>query len=83
MAMGLFVVGIDEVDDVLEIRRTAIEQLANGGLVLTNWSSESTSVTKVQGISLSTLIQECNAFLQIADPDTYGRRITRTRPFYI
>jgi hypothetical protein len=81
--IGIFQVGIDEIADVLEIRAAAMEVLKAGGTVLTSWSSEGTSVTKVTGMSVSTIIQEANDFLQRADPDTYGRRVTRTRPYFL
>jgi hypothetical protein len=81
--MALFDIYIDEVDDILEIRRIAIEQMKAGGTVLTSWSSENTSVTKTQGMSLSKILEETRFYLQQYDPDLYGRRITRTRPGYL
>jgi hypothetical protein len=79
----LFQIGIDTEEDVLEIRRQVIETLKAGGTTVTNWSSEGTSVTKVQGLSLERILRETNAFLKTIDPDTYGPRVTRTTPkFY-
>ena len=79
----LFDVHIDEVDDVLEIRTEAMKQLKAGGSILTGWASEGTSVTKVQGMSLTKLLEETKAFLQAYDPDLYGRPVKRLNPLYV
>ena len=78
----LFDVTIDDIDDILLIRKTAIEQLKAGGTVLTNWSSENTSVTKVQGMSLTKILEETKLYLQLKDPDLYGTPTKRAYPYY-
>lgn len=78
----IFVHGEDDIDTVLEIRRTAIETLKSGGLEVTSWNSEGTSVTKTRGLSLTKIIEECNAFLREEDPDLYGRRVKKAIPVY-
>jgi len=79
----LFDINFDTLDDVLEIRAAVIKQLKEGGTVLTSWSSENTSVTKTQGMSLTKILDETKKFLQEYDPDLYGRRVTRTVPEYV
>jgi hypothetical protein len=84
MASLIFLQGVDEVDTVLSIRTAIISGnfVENGGLTVVSWNSENTSVTKQWAINPLRLLEECNKFLQEADPATYGRRVTRTRPAY-
>lgn len=44
--------------------------------------NEGTSARKAFGMPLRELMAETLAFLRLADPETYGRRVTRTRPGY-
>lgn len=76
MALGLFLPGLDKPDDIIEIRNQVIETLKAGNTVVTAWSSENTSVTKTQGMSLTQILEECNYFLQ--QVGIANRRITRT-----
>lgn len=76
--IGIFLHGLDTVDDVLAIRAAAITILAGGGQVMGSWTSEGTTVTKYQGLPIAVLIQEANAFLQQEDSGSYGKRYTRT-----
>ncbi len=78
--LGLFLQGVDTEDDVLVIRSEAIAMHRKGAVYVTSWGSEGTNVSKFSGMRLDALIKECNAFLQSLDPDTYGKRITRTKP---
>lgn len=79
----LFDIYADEQEDVEEIRKNAIAQLKKGGLVLTEWTTENTTVRKVFGIQLKLLLAETLMYLKLKDPATYGRLVTRTRPnFY-
>lgn len=78
----IFTVGIDEIDDVLEIRRLAIEALKDGALEITQWSSENTSVTKTRAMSLKQILEETRLFLQEADPDLYGKTIKKMSPHF-
>lgn len=80
--MALFSVGIDNEEDVLTIRKQAMLVLASGGVEITEWSSENTSVKKVRAMSLQKVIEECNQFLRIVNPDKYGQRIKRINPSY-
>lgn len=81
--MALFDINIDDVDTILAIRAAAIELLKQGGTVMTGWSSEGTSVSKVEGVSLEVILEETKDYLQEYDPDLYGRRIKRMRVSYI
>lgn len=81
MALNLFLPGVDTVEDVLEIRAAAIEQLKAGSQVL-SWTSEGTSMTKAFTLPIRTVLEECNVFLQTVDSGSYGKRVTRTRAAY-
>jgi len=85
MALGIFIVGVDEIDTILSIRSSIINGsfVENGGLTVVSWSSEGSAVTKQFAMSQKDLLLECNAFLKAADPTTYGRKVTRTRPSYL
>lgn len=76
--MGLFIVGVDEYDDVLLIRQTVIDTLKQGGLEVTQWSSENTSVTKTRGMSLTKILEEANLFIR----EYNGTRIKKVLPNY-
>ncbi len=84
MALGIFLIGLDTVDDVLSIRAKLIAGsfTETGGLTVMSWSNENVSFTKQWVMSPKELLLECNAFLQAADSGSYGKRITRTRPAY-
>ncbi len=74
----LFDVNVDNLDDVLDIRSNVIEQLKAGGTVLVEWTSENTTVRKLIGIPLKTLLNETLIYLKLKDPDTYGQIRTRS-----
>jgi hypothetical protein len=78
----MFDIRIDDPDEVLAIRTEVIRQLKLGGTMLTGWSSEGTSVTKVQNVSLAKLMEETKWFLQLHDPGLYGSPVKRAYPFY-
>ncbi len=78
----LFSYPADSIEDVKEVRRAVREVLMAGGIEVTQWSSENTTVQKTRGISLQKLMDETLAYLQINDPATYGARIKRLSPFY-
>lgn len=78
----LFIHGVNTEDEVLIILKEAQALLRNGALVVNQWSSEGTSVTKFNGMRIADLIEGCIAFLQQENPDVYGRRITRTKPAF-
>jgi hypothetical protein len=63
---------IDNATEVLAIRKAAKEALAQG-LTVMSWSSEGSSATMIREVSVQTLLNETKLFLQIYDPDTYGR----------
>jgi hypothetical protein len=77
----LFDPATDSIEEVLAVRAKAKELLAQG-LVVMEWGNEGTSARKAFGLPLRDLMQETLAFLRLADPQTYGRRVTRTRPGY-
>lgn len=81
MAMGLFLPGLDTLEDVIEIRTKAINFLKEGTSVM-SWTSEGSSVTKQFTLPVRTVIEECNAYLQTVDSGSYGRRVTRTNPSF-
>lgn len=76
----LFDIYADSQEDIEAIRKAAVAQLKNGGLVLSEWTTESTTVQKVFGIPLKELLTETLFYLKMKDPLTYGRLVTRTRP---
>ncbi len=78
----IFIQGVDSIESVLSIRRQATESLASGGQVV-SWSVEGTSVTKLVGIPIKDVIEECNEFLRLVAPEIFGRRVKRTIPVYI
>lgn len=75
----LFIYPEDTIESVLSIKRDAMAALSNGGLEVTNWSSDSISVTKTKGVDLKFLIKECNDYIKLMDPNTFGPKVTRTR----
>lgn len=79
----LFDIYADSQEDIETIRKAAVQQLKNGGLVLTQWTTESTTVQKVFGIPLKELLTETLIYLKQKDPATYGPLITRTRPNFL
>jgi hypothetical protein len=81
MALGLFIAGVDTVEDVIAIRTTAINLLKEGSTT-TSWSSEGTSVTKTFTLPVRTVLEECNWFLSKYDPATYGRKVKRTSAYF-
>jgi hypothetical protein len=84
MAIGIFLIGVDEIDTVLAIRTALISNslISDGGKTTVNYTSDGLTVTKQFTIPPIQLLRECNDFLRKADPDTYGRKVTRTRPRY-
>lgn len=74
----LFVPNIDSVATVLAIRAKAIDLLSQGATVM-SWSNEGTSVTKQTLLPISTILRETELFLKTVDPETYGRKVTRTQ----
>lgn len=81
MAIGIFLSGVDSIEDVLAIRATAMEAIRNG-TEISSWSSEGTSVSKVLTLPATKILEECNAFLKKEDPATYGYLIKRTSPYF-
>jgi hypothetical protein len=79
MASRIFIVGIDDYDEVLAIRTEALLALRNGGVSISSWTSEGTSVTKIQGLSLNRILEETVLFIL----ESKGRRITRTSPAFL
>lgn len=84
MAVGIFLAGLDSVDDVIAIRSAIITGnfTTTGGLTTTSWTSEGTTVTKQWAISPMLLLQECNDFIRQNDTGSYGRIIRSTRPYH-
>jgi len=78
----LFDINIDTEQDVIDIRKKAMEVLADGGVELGEWNSEGTSVKKVRSMSLQKIIEECNSYLKLLNPSKYGARIKRINPSY-
>jgi hypothetical protein len=79
----IFLPGVDELDDVLAIRKQVVDILKQGGQEVSQWNSDSVSVTKVRAMKLERILAECNEFLQTVDPSTYGRRFRRASPYYM
>ncbi len=80
--MLLFDPSIDDISDVLEIRAKAFSMLKEGATVM-SWGNEATNVTKQFTLPIKEVLEQTAIFLKQADPDTYGRRITRTTPKYV
>jgi hypothetical protein len=78
MALGIFDPNIDSLEDVLAIRAKAIQALKDGSTV-TSWTSEGSSATSQFTMPTKVVLEETKYYLQTVDPDTYGKRITRTR----
>lgn len=78
MALGIFDPNIETLEDVLAIRSKAIQALKAGSTV-TSWTSEGSSVTSQFTMPTKLVLEETKYYLQTVDPDTYGKRVTRTR----
>jgi len=79
--MQLFTKGIDTEEQVLAIRARAYQNLLSG-VIITNWTNEGTSVGRMVVMPTKELFDACTRFLQAVNPDVYGKRISKTRPFY-
>ena len=80
MQLGLF--DDFEIDEILAIQQKAKTAVLGGGSVVTSWTSEGVSLTKLQGMSLHDILAQCRHSLRKKDPATYGRSIKRTKPNY-
>jgi len=74
----IFDIEIDSEDDVLEIRAQVLKTLKEGGTTITSWSSENTSVTKVQNMSLQKILEETRLFLLLLNK----KGLKRMSPVY-
>jgi hypothetical protein len=81
----IFDISIDDVDTILAIRTSILQGnfVESGGLTITSWSSEGTTVTKQWAISPQKLLEETKLYLQKYDPSLYGHTIKRTTPRYL
>lgn len=81
----IFIQGLIEEDEVVQIYRAIIEGnfIESGGLTITTWNSEGTSVSKQWAMSPVKLMEECISFLREVNPTTYGSQIKRTTPAYL
>lgn len=75
-AIGIFLPGIDTEEDIIAIRNEVIQTLISGGQKVAQWSSEGTSVTKVQTMSARDILEECNYYLMLIGRTP--KRISRT-----
>lgn len=83
--MAIFARGLVETDEVVSIYRAIIEGnfIESGGLTITSWTSEGTTVSKQWAMSPIKLMEECVSYLQSVDPETYGYQIKQTTPKYL
>ncbi len=82
MELGfLFTLGVDTEQSVLDIRAVAMASLLAGSTIV-EFNSEGTSYTKNFSLPPDQIIAECNYFLKTNFPCKYGRRVTRTRPYF-
>jgi len=66
-AIGLFLYGEDNIEDVRDLRNTAVRALASGRTV--EWSDENVSIKKANGLNLDRVVEEANYFLRLYDPN--------------
>lgn len=76
MAQGLFTTGFT-LDEVLRIQ-TKAKQMVLEGKTIMQWGEGGTSSQKQFTMPVEKVLDECRYALRRLDPDTYGRRVTRT-----
>lgn len=69
---------IDSVEDVLEIRKKAIEALKEGRQIV-EFSGNGTEVKKVYAMPVDIVLAETRRFLKMYDPCTYGPIVRQTK----
>jgi len=79
--MQLFTVGIDTEEDVLAIRARCLQNIL-AGVIITSWQNEGTSVGRRVVMPTKELLDACTRFLQALNPDLYGKRFSKTRPYF-
>lgn len=76
MPKGLFITGFT-VAEVLAIQTKAKTMLTEGKTVM-SWSAGDASGSKQFTMPIDEVLMECRLALRTLDPNTYGRRITKT-----
>ena len=77
-AKGLFTTGFT-LAEVQDIHAKAKEILsAGGGKTLMSWSDGAVNSSRSFAMPVKEVLVECGIALRALDPDTYGRRATRT-----
>jgi hypothetical protein len=76
MAQGLFTVGFT-LEEIQKIQAKA-KALVLEGKTIMQWGEGGTSSQKQFTMPVEKVLDECRYALRRLDPDTYGRRVTRT-----
>jgi hypothetical protein len=84
MALGIFINGLVDEDTVVAIYQSILKSsfTDTGGTTTVSYSVDGVSETFQYSMSPKDILLECKLFLQTYYPNTYGKRITQTRPFY-
>jgi len=80
--MNIFLYGMDTIEDVRDIRATALGKL-NG--VVTEWSANNLTSKRVLNIPLEKILTDANEFLRKYDPEVRKKNpiVIKTKPFIV
>lgn len=78
----IFIPGLVSVEQVEQIYRDCLLDLSARSVV-SSWTSEGTSVTKVIPMPAVDLMGQCIQFLRRVAPEKYGRKVSVTHGYFI